>query len=143
MKVLSVILGILISFLVVIYLLLRENSRILEAGSTFYDELQPRYQHILSQYFCGALGRARFAPRRALWLFKAASLFLPWSVVHGFVYEFLGISDPQEALDRLQRLSWKPGGRALMVWLRSFYLFGSLAGAPTDTDLISDGRRWD
>lgn len=128
--------------------LLQEQEALHQRGLALYDQLPPRCQTVLFSSFLETLNQSRFAPRRALMVFKVAHLLLPWSVVHSLICRYIDLdpfhlSDRDVVLKRLNSLCWRPGGRALMVWIRSFYLFGRLSGDPSDADLIAEGRRWD
>lgn len=148
-KVILTVLVVLIIFIsVLIIWVLQEQEALHRHGLALYDQLPSRFQTYLFHVFLEALNESRFAPRRALMLFKVAHLILPWSVVHSLVCHFIDLerfhlSDRDAVLKRLNSLCWRPGGRSLMVWLRSFYLFGRLSGDPTDAEIIADGRRWD
>lgn len=137
----------LIIFVCIIWLL-QEQEALHRRGLALYDQLPPRFQGFLFHSFHEALNQSQFVPRRALMLFKVAALILPWSEVHSLICHFIGLdtvslSNRDVVLKRLNTLCWRPGGRPLMVWLRSFYLFGRLSGDPSDAEMISDGRRWD
>ena len=137
----------LIIFVCIIWLL-QEQESLHQRGLSLYDQLPSRCQSYLFHFFLEALNQSHFAPRRALMLFKVAHLILPWSVVHSLVCHYIGLdvfhlSDRDAVLKRLNSLFWRPGGRPLMVWIRSFFLFGRLSGDPTDAEIIADGRRWD
>lgn len=137
-----------LSLLLLVLWLLQEQEALHRRGLALYDQLSPRCQSILFRLFYEALSQSRFAPRRALMLFKVAHLILPWSVVHTLICHFIdldtdSLSNQGVVMKRLGSLCWRPGGRPLMVWLRSFYLFGRLSGEPSDADLIAEGRRWD
>ena len=148
----KVILTVLILSLLTLFLcicwVLQEQEALHRRGLALYDQLSPRVQGFLFHSFLEALNQSQFVPRRALMLFKVAALILPWSEVHSLVCHFIGLdpvslSNRDVVLKRLASLCWRPGGRPLMVWLRSFYLFGRLSGDPTDAEMISEGRRWD
>lgn len=143
----SLILILILCFVCTIWLL-QEQEALHRRGLALYDQLDPRFQVFLFHSFHEALSQSRFAPRRALMLFKVAALILPWSVVHTLICRFIdldvdSLSNRDVVMQRLNSLCWRPGGRPLMVWIRSFYLFGTLSGEPSDSELISDGRRWD
>ena len=136
-----------ISFVLIIWLL-QEQETLHRRGLALYDQLPSRCQSYLFHVFLEALNQSRFAPRRALMLFKVAHLILPWSVVHALICHFIDLdvfhlTNRDVVMQRLNSLCWRPGGRPLMIWLRSFYLFGRLSGDPSDAEFIADGRRWD
>lgn len=143
----SLILILLILFVCIVWLL-QEQEALHRRGLALYDQLPPRCQSFLFRLFYEAVQQSQFVPRRALMLLKVAHLILPWSEVHRLICHFIGLeasslSNRDVVLKRLNTLCWRPGGRPLMVWLRSFYLFGRLSGEPSDADLIAEGRRWD
>lgn len=148
-KVILILLVVLLLIVVVLITwLLQEQEALHRRGLALYDQLPLRCQSILFQSFLETLNQSRFAPRRALMVFKVAHLILPWSEVHSLCCHYIGLdtsllSDRDAVLQRLNSLCWRPGGRPLMIWMRSFYLFGRLSGDPSDADLISEGRRWD
>lgn len=147
-KVILIVLVVLLLLLFIcIIWLLQEQESLHQRGLTLYDRLSPRAQSSLSHLFLEALNESRFVPRRALMIFKVAHLVLPWSVVHSLICRFIDLdtshlSDRDAVMQRLQSLCWRPGGRPLLVWIRSFYLFGRLSGDPSDADLLHEGR-WD
>lgn len=147
-KVILIVLVVLLLLLFIcIIWLLQEQESLHQRGLTLYDRLSPRVQSSLFHLFLEALNESRFTPRRALMVFKVAHLVLPWSVVHSLICRFIDLdtshlSDRDAVMQRLNSLCWRPGGRPLMVWIRSFYLFGRLSGDPSDADLLHEGR-WD